>query len=267
MNDRARTDLIIDRQHLPHQLDGGIAERAAIGVIVLATDQTLEHEFRRLLDVPNVAFYESRIRNDPTITPETLAAMEARIAEAADLILPGLPLDVVAFGCTSASMVIGEEQVFARIRVARPGVACTTPITAAFAAFAALRARRLALLTPYRDDINRFIREYVEARGFRVPVMGSFNEEDDRRAARIDLASIRDAAIDLARAKEVDAVFVSCTSLRLAQAVSEIEAALGKPVTSSNHAMAWHCLRLAGIDDARPEFGMLFARPLRQAAA
>jgi maleate isomerase len=266
MNDSAPADLIIDRRHLPHRLDGGIAARAAIGVIVLATDQTLEYEFRRLLDVPGVAFYESRILNDAAITPETLAAMEARLTEAASLILPGLPLDVVAFGCTSASMVIGEQQVFARIHEARPDVACTTPITAAFAAFEALGARRLALLTPYRDDINRFIRDYVEARGFRIPVMGSFNEEDDRRAARIDVASIRDAAIALGRAAEVDAVFVSCTSLRLVDAVGEIEAALGKPVTSSNHAMAWHCLRLAGIDDLRPQFGTLFARPLHREA-
>jgi maleate isomerase len=267
MNDSAPANLIVNRQHLPHRLDGGIATRAAIGVIVLATDQTLEHEFRRLLDLPGVAFYESRIVNDAAITPATLAAMEAGLTQATDVILPGLPLDVVAFGCTSASMVIGEEQVFARIREARPGVACTTPITAAFAAFEALGARRLALLTPYRDDINRFIRDYIEARGFRVPVMGSFNQEDDRKAARIDLASIRDAAIDLGRADAVDAVFVSCTSLRLIDAVAEIEAALGKPVTSSNHALAWHCLRLAGIDEPRSRFGALFARPLHQAAS
>jgi maleate isomerase len=266
MNDRAPMDLIINRQQLPHRLDGGIAGRAAIGVIVLATDQTLEHEFRRLLDVPGVAFYESRIVNDAAITPATLAAMEARLTQATDVILPGLPLDVVAFGCTSAAMVIGEEQVFARIREARPGIACTTPITAAFAAFEALGARRLALLTPYRDDINRFMRDYIEARGFRVPVMGSFNEEDDRKAARIDLASIRDAAIDLGRADTVDAVFVSCTSLRLIEAVTEIEAALRKPVTSSNHAMAWHCLRLAGIEESRTGFGTLFARPLPRGA-
>jgi maleate isomerase len=219
-----------------------------------------------MLDVPGVALYESRILNDAAITPATLAAMEGRLTEATGLILPGLPLDVVAFGCTSAAMVIGEEQVFARIREARPEVGCTTPITAAFAAFQALDARRLALLTPYRDDINRFIRDYIEARGFRVPVMGSFNEEDDRRAARIDLASIRDAAIALGRADEVDAVFVSCTSLRLIDAATEIEAALRKPVTSSNHAMAWHCLRLAGIHDCQSGFGTLFARPLHQAA-
>jgi maleate isomerase len=252
----------ISEQHLPHSLDGGIAERAGIGLIVLATDQTLEHECRRLLDLPGVAFYESRILNDAAITPATLKAMEARLAEATGLILPGLPLDVVGFGCTSASMVIGEERVFELIRSVRPGIACTTPITAAFAAFRALGVRRLALLTPYRDDINRFMRGYIEARGFEVPVMGSFNEEDDRRAARIDAASIRDAALRLGRAAGIDGVFVSCTSLRLVDAVASIEAELGRPATSSNHALAWHCLRLAGIDDRRPEFGRLFEETL-----
>lgn len=252
-------DLVVDRRHMPFRADGGIAARAAIGVVVLATDQTLEHEFRRLLALPGVAFYESRILNDAAVTSENLMKMAGRLAEAASLILPGVPLDVMAFGCTSASMVIGEERVFERIRAARPGVRCTTPITATFAALEAFGARRIALLTPYRDDINRFIRDYMQARGVAVPVMGSFNEEDDNKAARIDLASIRDAALELGRAPEVDAVFVSCTSLRLADVVAEIEAELDKPVTSSNHAMAWHCLRLAGIDDRRPEFGRLFA--------
>ncbi len=252
----------INEQGLPHRLDRGIAERAAIGLIVLATDQTLEHECRRLLDLPGVAFYESRILNAAEITPATLKAMEARLAEAAGLILPGLPLDVVGFGCTSASMVIGEERVFELIREVRPEIACTTPITAAFAAFRTLGLERIALLTPYRDDINRFMRDYIEARGISVPVMGSFNEEDDRRAARIDAASIRDATLRLGRAAEVDGVFVSCTSLRLVEAVAAIEAELDKPVTSSNHALAWHCLRLAGIDDRRPGFGRLLERGL-----
>jgi maleate isomerase len=260
MIETAIADPAVIRQHLAHRLDRGFAERAAIGLIVLATDQTIEYEFRHLLDLPGVALYQSRILNDARITPETLRAMEARLVEAAGLILPGLPLDVVAFGCTSASMVIGEERVFERIRQARPEIACTTPITAAFAAFEALGVRRLALLTPYRDDINRFMRGYIEARGFAVPVMGSFNEEDDRKAARIDAVSVRDAAIDLGRSDLVDAVFVSCTSLRLIEAIGAIEAELGKPVTSSNHAMAWHCLRLAGIADRRPGRGRLFER-------
>ncbi len=251
-----------NRTGIRFRTDGGIAGRARIGVIVLASDHTIEHEFRRIIDMPGVAFYAARICNNPAITPETLADMESRIAPTTDLLLPGAELDVVAYGCTSASMVLGEQTIFERIHEARPGVACTTPVTAAFAAFDALGARNIAVLTPYRDDVDRHVRGYIEARGYRIPAFGSFDEENDNIVARIDPESIRAAAIELGRNRGVDAVFVSCTGIRLATISREIEEVLGKPVTSSNHAMAWHCLRLAGIDDALPDFGRLFTLPL-----
>ena len=142
----------------------GPGRRARLGLIVLATDQTIEHEWRLILqDVPGVALYQSRIRNDAAITPETLRAMEGRIAESAAVIVPGTPLAVVAFGCTSAAMVIGEARVIARIHEVRPGVPATTPITAAFAACAALASRRIAVLTPYGPDVNEAMRAYIEA--------------------------------------------------------------------------------------------------------
>jgi maleate cis-trans isomerase len=53
-------------------------------------------------------------------------------------------------------------------------------------------------------------------------------------------------------------VFVSCTNLRVASIIETAEARLGKPVTSSNHALAWHLLRLAGIQDCPENFGSLF---------
>ena len=123
---------------LPCTLDAGIAARAAIGLLVLATDQTMEHEFRHLIRLPGVAVYQARLFNDADITTATLRAIGERIAPATELILPSLHLDVVAFGCTSASMALGEEEVFRQIRRVRPDVACTTPVTAAFAAFKAL---------------------------------------------------------------------------------------------------------------------------------
>ena len=117
-----------DRSHLPHALDGGLGARARIGLIVLATDQTIEHEWRLIFQgLDGVALYQSRIWNDPQITPETLLRMEGKLAESAAVIMPGLPLASLAFGCTSATMVIGEEGVFARLREARPEARPTTP--------------------------------------------------------------------------------------------------------------------------------------------
>jgi len=253
-------------EHLPFATDNGIAARARIGLMVLATDYTIEHEWRQIMaGLPGVALYESRILNDTQITPETLRAMEPRIAAATDVILPGSPLDVVAYGCTSASMAIGEEKVFDKIKSVRPAAKCTTPITAAFAAFRALKARRIGVLTPYRADVNRIVADYIRARGFDVPVFGSFNEQDDSVVARITPASIK-AGIDAIVAKAaIDAVFVSCTSVRLAEAARQIEGELGLPVTSSNHAMAWHALRLAGIAEPMPRWGRLFEMPLADA--
>jgi maleate isomerase len=46
--------------------------------------------------------------------------------------------------------------------------------------------------------------------------------------------------------------------LRVARIVEEAEALIGKPVTSSNHALAWHMLRLAGINDDILGFGHLY---------
>jgi maleate isomerase len=53
-------------------------------------------------------------------------------------------------------------------------------------------------------------------------------------------------------------VFVSCTSLRLAESITAIEAEVGVPVTSSDHALAWHCLRLAEVNDEVEGAGLLF---------
>ena len=43
-------------EHLPFETDRGIASRARIGLIVLATDYTIEHEWRRIMTgLPGVA--------------------------------------------------------------------------------------------------------------------------------------------------------------------------------------------------------------------
>jgi len=247
-----------EQYNLAFETDAGIAARAAIGVIVLASDGTLEYEFRQVCNLPGVGLFHSRIYNDNTVTPETLKAMEAGITRACDVIVPGCPLDVVAYGCTSASIVIGEKQIFEQVQKSRPEVHCTTPVTAAFAAFKALGVRNIGILTPYRADVNAQVKAYFEKAGFKVPVFGSFNEKNDPTVARISPKSIRAAALEIGRHPKVEAVFVSCTALRLVNSVADIEAELGKPVTSSNHALAWHCLRLANVADNLP-YGRLFS--------
>jgi maleate isomerase len=248
---------------IPFVADTGIAWRARIGLIVLANDHTVEHEFRRIVERPGVAVYVTRIASSHLITPATLAEMEHRIADCSAVILPHATLNVIAYGCTSASIVLGEDTVFARIRDARPEADPTTPVTAALAAFQVLGARRIALLTPYSRPVNERVGAYIIERGFDVPASATFNVEDDNAVACISPDSIRRAILDIGRCADIDMVFMSCTSLRLAETAAAIEAELGKPVISSNMALAWHSLRLAGINEPAPEFGHLFASESR----
>ncbi|MDA0341669.1 MAG: Asp/Glu racemase [Proteobacteria bacterium] len=244
---------------VPHEIDNIIARRARIGLIALATDHVIDHELARLLgDIAGVQLYTTRVPMEAQVSRNSLAAMESRLGAAATTLLPGVPLDVIGYGCTSASVVIGEDKVAAAIHGARPGVQVTTPITAGLAALASLGAKRIGLLTPYVEEVNAPLRAYFIDRGITIDTAATFSEPDDNKAGMITPASIRRAVVDLFKGKTLDAVFISCTSLRAATLVPELEATLGHPVTTSNHALAWHLLRLSGVDEAMPAKGKLY---------
>jgi len=248
---------IIER--LPFETSQMIGSRARIGLVVLATDYTIEHEMRMLVNLPGVDIYHARIANSPNISPDSLRAMEPLITATAELILPGDTLDVLAYACTSASIVLGTSTVAKNLNAAKPEAKTTNPALAAFEAFAALGAKRIAVLTPYSKNVNAMVQNSLEDVGFDVPVFGSFDEPHDPTVAAIDSQSLKTGIARITEGQNVDAIFISCTSVRIVADVAAIETELDIPVTSSNHALAWHCLRLAGIDDKQPELGRLFS--------
>jgi maleate isomerase len=240
----------------PALSDGGPTRHGAIGLVALATDHVCELDLRQIIPQDRMPLYVGRIGFASEITVETLGAMRDGITAAASLILAGGRLDVLAYGCTSGTMVIGEDEVFARLRAARPGIACTSPPTAALAALKALGLRRIAVLTPYTEGVNRRVIDYFTARGLDIAAFGAFNKGSDAEIAAIAPASIVEAAQAL-DAPDIEGIFLSCTGLRGVAIVEELEARLGKPVVTSNQAMAWHALRLAGHAEPVAGFGRL----------
>ena len=251
-------------EHLPFETKRVVGEKARIGLVVLASDWTIEHEFRSVLADPaipdGVDIFVSRIANAANVTPETLAAMGPTVTETAARLLPGGTFDVLAYGCTSASMVLGPEAVSEQLKAAKPEAATTNPASAAFAAFEALSTNKIAVLTPYRRDVNEFILAGFEGAGLTVTAFGSFNEEVDATVAAIDTNSVRSGIARVLQEGPAEAVFVSCTSIRLLHALKDLEAEFGVPIMSSNQAMIWHCLRLAGVDEKLGDFGNLFVQ-------
>ena len=239
-----------------------LVPRAAIGLLALSTDATIETEWRRLLDMDGVAFYVTRVPFENRVRTQTLASMERHLGAISGDLLPGHKLDVLAYACTSASLVIGEDKVTAALQTCRPGTPVTTPLTAVKAALGAFGVDTLALLTPYVDEINIPLRDHFQGHGLTVSAMGSFMNDSDHEVVRITPHAIAQAAGRLVAEQRAGALVIACTALRAASLVPELEAKLGLPVTTSNHAMAWHAMRLANIADRHPEHGSLFSLPL-----
>ena len=249
---------------LEHKTDSGLGGRANLGVIVLSSDQTLEYEFRSLLDFKGVAFYHSRIPNEMEITKETLAKMEEELPEVASILPKSFNFSAIGYGCTSGATIIGEDQVEKAIQKVHPGTPCSNPLTACKAALRALGLKRIGLLTPYDPAITAEMRDNLSDNGFTIPITGSFFESDDFVVGRISSESILKSVLKIGACEECDGVFVSCTNLRVVSVIEEAESRLGKPVTSSNHALAWHLLRLSGIKDCPENLGSLFQKQLKE---
>ena len=109
----------------PQQIrfDDGRHARAKIGYVLLATEQTVQDDVMRLRP-PGVGVHFTRAAIADSITTESLAAQADLLADCAATLLPDGSLDVVCYACTSGSLVIGEERVFAELnRGARPAPA------------------------------------------------------------------------------------------------------------------------------------------------
>ncbi|RWP04631.1 ectoine utilization protein EutA [Mesorhizobium sp.] len=234
-----------------------------IGLIILATDHTSEPDFRRMVASERVGVYVARIPYANPTTPENLRKMQPALTAGAALILPDEKLDAICYSCTSASVVIGDAEIEAAIQVAKPGVPVVTPPMAGVRGLRALGASKISILTPYTVETSRPMAAYFAARGFDIVSFTCLGFEDDREMARIAPATLVDLAREATDAS-ADALFVSCTALRGALAVTGMEKAIGRPVVTSNQASAWNCLRLCGDEAPHPEFGRLMTLPLVQ---
>ena len=241
---------------LPFETDAGLGERASIGLVVLQADETIEEEFHRLLDLPGIALHCSRIPCAEKISPESLAAMRTDLPRAAALLPEGL--DAIGYGCTSGSTIIGEAEITRLIQTAHPTAQAANPLTAAKAALKTLNVRRPAFVTPYAPEVSAAMRAELEKAGCQIAGFGSFEEDQDPKVARITPKSCLNAILQTAKSEKCDSVFIACTNLRALGIIPEAEAELGIPVISSNQALAWHLLRLAGIADTSQGFGRLF---------
>lgn len=231
-------------------------QNARLGLIALATDPATEPEWRRMIPDDDIALYVSRIAYGSNCTPEGLMAMAEGMTDAARLIDTRLQPDVIAYSCTSGTVTIGYDNVARRIRAAHPDIPCATPITGAVEAFNRLDVSKIGVVTPYTNAINATIEEYLVNEGCELTGMAGFGLTVDREIASIPMEALANAATDVITDK-TEALFISCTALIIADHIEALEQRFGLPVVTSNQAMLWQSLRMAGYKKPIIGFGRL----------
>lgn len=237
---------MIDIQRLPFELDADAERLPAIGLVVLQTDETMEHELRLWLP-DSVRLFHSRIPNKVAISSDSLQQMKQALPGSIALLPSTTHFRVIVYGCTSAATVIGEQAVIDAVHSVFPGVAVSNPLTAIKAQLDDLGVRRLALLTPYVPEISRALIDALQSDARQVSSVASFDEARDDRVARIARSSLMHSLEMLARDGKPDAIVASCTNLRMHGLTEEASQLLGIPVISSNSALAWHVMHLLNM--------------------
>jgi len=231
--------------------------RARIGLIVPSSNTTMEPEFWRMAP-EGVSVHTSRVRLSE-VTPEALRLMASEAVRAAEE-LATADVNVIVYGCTSGSLLEGvewEERLRREIRE-RAGVEAITTAQAVVEALRALGVRRVAVATPYIDEINSRERSFLERSGFsvvRIRGLGIVRNTDiGRQPPWVAYRLAKEVAREAGRS--ADGVFISCTNFRTIEVIELLEVELQLPVVSSNTASMWLALRTLGIRD-RLSYGRL----------
>ena len=244
------------RAHCQFDLGPG---KYRIGLLALSNDLATERDFLNLGANDDIAIFVARVPNDDLCSVETLKAMEPELTKAAATLIPGSRLDAAAYSCTSGTVVMGYDTVARCIHEVRPGLPVITPITAAVSALQEFEAQRIAVLTPYIDEVNTTIANFLIGAGFELSAFTSFRLSSNEDMARLTPQSIFDGALEADR-DDADALFISCTAIRAVDVVEQIEQKLGKPVVTANQALFWHSLCAVGYEESIAGFGRLMRR-------
>jgi maleate isomerase len=231
-------------------------DKVHIGLVQLSTDNSLEADWTKLTGTSALIF-SSRVYYSGVMTWKALNEITQGITETASLIATGLPMDVMAFGCTSASMVIGSKKIEKLLTVHHPGIPATNPWMAAKAAFKQFNAEKVSIFSPYPTEVNYPLYRKLLAQGFDVPAIGALRIDNDTDISTVSFDSMVEGAEQILNHAKTDVLFMSCTNLRVLDHIEKLESIFDIPIVCSNQAMFWHAMTLAGRSPKCKGFGRL----------
>ena len=235
--------------------------RARLGFLVPPGNPTVEPELIALTP-PGVSVHFSRlVARGPAGThhgqEERNRSQIEHIDESASLLAMVKP-NVIVLAHTATSYTLGRSAEAALLQ--RLQAQYAIPFATAFGSVAAalreLGVERVALGTPYSEEITLKGKAHLEEHGFDVVSHGRLENVTNIYEQTAERAYRLGREVDC---PEAQAVFLSGTGMPTIQILEALEQDLGKPALSANSAMMWHALRLAGVRHPISGYGRLLA--------
>lgn len=232
--------------------------RAKIGLVIPSNNTVIEPELWAMRP-PGVTVHGNRILTRGN-TPEGIVEMEKSAARAVSELKAG-QMDVIVYACLATSLVKGLPwtREVARQITAETGNPATTAATATLDALLSLGVQRVAIATPYTDRIQAFVPGFVAEFGLDLVATRNLGVQNSLELWKIPGEELRAFArsVDSPRA---EALCIVATDLPTIGEIAALERELGKPVVTTNQAILWKALRLAGVDEPIKGFGSLLER-------
>lgn len=255
-----------EEAHFPGRCPGWLMDsdfgwRARLGLIKPSRGWTPEHEWPRMLP-RGVSYHVARMPLKAT-TPEELLKMGEHALEAAELLASG-GVDLLCYGCTVETALVGieyDKKLTEDLQKAT-GVPARTMAGGVVEALKELKAKKIAIVTPYIEEINKREKAFMEGIGFEVVYEKGLGISETLEIAKISLETVyRLGKEAMQKAPDADVLFLSCGAMRTIEILGALERDTGKPTISSNQALLWSALRAVGVNEPIYGFGSLLERP------
>ncbi len=233
-------------------------ERGKIGLIYPSTGWVMEPEFYAMAP-SGVATYTTRF-NFGNCNLEGLSSIRDVAIEATKLI-SHIPIDVIAFGCTSGSFAFGKDyndQLIEDMERASGGLPCITTASAVVDALEALKVKNVAVVTPYVDEVNEQAKKFLNGYGYIVVDMIGMGFDHDKDIDNQSLETVYRFSKKV-NTLDADALLLLCTGLRTVPIIDMLERDVGKPVVSAIQATFWKCLQMMKIGEKIKGYGELLS--------
>jgi maleate cis-trans isomerase len=152
----------------------------------------------------------------------------------------------------------GFEDEIVRIITDATGLPASTSIRSAIRALAHLGIAKVAVLSPYPQELHRSALTFLKASGLEV-VADHTMDVVFKRLQDVAPAQIAAAAERLLASAAAEGIYIPCNQWSAADAAPLIEDKCGLPVVTGSHADHWEAFRTLGIDDRIEGHGRLMA--------